>query len=89
MRFDLTNLLAKLENPGNRPNYDWIRARITNMWPSWVKAGEELQAKLINTDPPPMRRVCRPMLTTHHMYTNISHMLLAKRVKHLCTCGVG
>ena len=57
MQFDLNELLRKLENPGNRPNYDWIRTRIKNMWPDWVKAGERLKRKLNNTDPPPMRRV--------------------------------
>lgn len=37
--YDLRQLLAKLHNPGTRPNYNWIRDRITQMWPLWLNAG--------------------------------------------------
>lgn len=49
MNFDLQKLLAKLINPGTKPNYNWIRDRIKRMWPSWKLSGESLQKKVNST----------------------------------------
>ena len=56
MNFDLQALLKNLENPGTRPNYDWIRQRVTRMWPTWVSAGKSLQEKY-NMSGRPQRKV--------------------------------
>lgn len=46
MRFNLSGLLELLKGTGsNRNNYEWIRARVTRLWPKWVTAGQTLSQK--------------------------------------------
>ena len=40
--FSLAGLLDKLRDPGQRPNYDWIRQRISRTWPMWLHSAMNL-----------------------------------------------
>ncbi|KAI0216419.1 Alpha-1,6-mannosylglycoprotein 6-beta-N-acetylglucosaminyltransferase A [Lamellibrachia satsuma] len=41
--FDLSGLMVKLQDVGERQNYAWIRARIERMWPNWTAAARHLE----------------------------------------------
>ena len=41
----MSGLMGKLQDPGQRPNYDWMRLRISRMWPNWVGAAKMLAEK--------------------------------------------
>ena len=45
LNLGLDNLLAKLQDPGQRKNYMWIRMRISRMWSRWVAAAKNLNRK--------------------------------------------
>ena len=42
---NLEGLLSKLQDPGQRQNYEWIRRRIRMLWPRWMSAITQLQSK--------------------------------------------
>ena len=42
---NLEGLLGKLQDPGQRQNYEWIRRRIRMLWPRWMSAVTQLQSK--------------------------------------------
>ena len=42
---NINGLFAKLRDPGQRQNYEWIRRRIRTLWPRWVAAADRLQNK--------------------------------------------
>lgn len=45
MSYELDGLLGLLKDPGYRGNYQWIRERISRLWPNWVAAGKSLEKK--------------------------------------------
>ena len=42
LNFDMEDLMSKLQDPGQRHNYAWIRMRIGRMWKNWVDAMKSL-----------------------------------------------
>lgn len=37
--------MSKLQDPGQRHNYSWMRMRIERMWKNWVDAMKNLASK--------------------------------------------
>lgn len=56
MNYDLDGLMELLRDPSQRPNYEWIRGRVRQMWPNWVKAGQRL-SHVYNMTHRPQKRV--------------------------------
>jgi len=48
--FSLVGLMEKLRDPGKRPNYDWIRQRISRTWPMWLHAAKNLAFSALAND---------------------------------------
>ena len=46
----LDGLMEKLRDPGQRPNYEWIRQRISRTWPMWLKSAKNLALKTTSSN---------------------------------------
>lgn len=45
LNLDVSGLLTKLKDAGQRKTYQWIRIRISRMWSRWANAAKNLHQK--------------------------------------------